>query len=281
VRLLTADLLDGTQAYVLAWREHATRRIRILGVARHPTGEWTAQQARNLVMDLGEEAHRVKFMIRDRGAPRSAAEGRHEELKNPRHGPALSAGTRYLHTAGRWRIALTAKAARQRPADQADNPDRPAMYPGGARHLPPVDLHRHRASRSDHADASDSADVSEPAASGRARPRHGPPDAVVRDVQRQGLPEHQVLRAAARDRPQPSARRLDDTTGRCSASDTTATATATAAGRSGVSTVTTLMICSAMPALTTLAFLIGAAARLPRRTRPDQEESRRPCRRSP
>jgi putative transposase len=64
----TADLLDGTQAYVLAVIEHATKRIRILGVTLHPTGEWTAQQARNLVMDLGEEAHRVKFMIRDRGS---------------------------------------------------------------------------------------------------------------------------------------------------------------------------------------------------------------------
>ena len=34
----TADLLDGTQAYVLAVIEHASRRIRILGVTLHPTG---------------------------------------------------------------------------------------------------------------------------------------------------------------------------------------------------------------------------------------------------
>ena len=47
----TADLLDGTQAYVLAVIEHATRRIRIRGVTLHPTGEWSAQQARNLVME--------------------------------------------------------------------------------------------------------------------------------------------------------------------------------------------------------------------------------------
>ena len=39
----------------------------------HPTGDWTAQQARNLVMDLGEQAHRVKFMIRDRGSNFTAA----------------------------------------------------------------------------------------------------------------------------------------------------------------------------------------------------------------
>ena len=30
--------------------------------------QWTAQQARNLLMDLGEQAEQVKFMIRDRGS---------------------------------------------------------------------------------------------------------------------------------------------------------------------------------------------------------------------
>jgi putative transposase len=69
----TADLLDGTQAYILAVIEHATRRIRILGVTLHPTGAWTTQQARNLIMDLGDQAHLVKFMIRDRGSNYTAA----------------------------------------------------------------------------------------------------------------------------------------------------------------------------------------------------------------
>ena len=67
------DLLDGTQAYVLTVIEHATRRTRILGLTPHPTGEWTVQQARNLLMDLGDQAHRAKFMIRDRGSNFTAA----------------------------------------------------------------------------------------------------------------------------------------------------------------------------------------------------------------
>jgi putative transposase len=69
----TLDLLEGTSAYVLAVIEHATGRIRILGMTAPPDNAWPTQQARNLLMDLDAPAESIKFQIRDRDTKSTAA----------------------------------------------------------------------------------------------------------------------------------------------------------------------------------------------------------------
>ena len=52
--------------YVLFFIELDTRRVHVAGVTANPDGAWVTQQARNLLLVLGERGRRVRFLLRDR-----------------------------------------------------------------------------------------------------------------------------------------------------------------------------------------------------------------------
>ena len=69
--ILAADFVHVDTAllrrlYALIVIEHGTRRVHLAGITANPDGPWTAQAARNVLMDLGQRATSVKFLIRDR-----------------------------------------------------------------------------------------------------------------------------------------------------------------------------------------------------------------------
>jgi putative transposase len=59
--------------YVLFALKVGDRYLHVLGVTGHPDGPWTTQQARNLVMDLGDHAARPRFLVRDRAGQFTAS----------------------------------------------------------------------------------------------------------------------------------------------------------------------------------------------------------------
>ncbi len=83
--------------YVLVFIHHDTRLVRIAGVTAKPVADWVTQQARNLSMELAEQANPVKFLIRDRDTKFTpsfdtvfAAEGT-RAIKSPVRAPRANA----------------------------------------------------------------------------------------------------------------------------------------------------------------------------------------------
>src|SRR4029077_11302906 len=59
--------------YVAFVIELQTRRVHLLGITRHPTGQWATQLARNLAVELKEAGSRFTYLIRDRDTKFTAA----------------------------------------------------------------------------------------------------------------------------------------------------------------------------------------------------------------
>jgi putative transposase len=71
----TVDTVLPQRVYVFFCVELSTRTVHVLGATWCPTGPWVAQQARNVLGDLGERAGQFRYLIRDRDAKYTASLG--------------------------------------------------------------------------------------------------------------------------------------------------------------------------------------------------------------
>ena len=69
------DTVSCAAFYVLVVVEHG-RRLHLGGITAHPTGAWVSQQARNLLMDLGDRGEQFRFGRGTRCAPPTSFAGR-------------------------------------------------------------------------------------------------------------------------------------------------------------------------------------------------------------
>jgi putative transposase len=93
--------------YCLLVMEVGSRYVHILGVTASPDGPWTVQQARNLLMDLGDRAADFRSLARDRAGQFTEAFGAVladagiEAVKIPPRSPRAKPRVAYCTSLGR------------------------------------------------------------------------------------------------------------------------------------------------------------------------------------
>jgi putative transposase len=65
VDFVHVDTVFLRRIYALIVVEHGTRRAHLAGITANPTGAWTVQAARNVLMDLGKRVDTLTFVLRD------------------------------------------------------------------------------------------------------------------------------------------------------------------------------------------------------------------------
>jgi putative transposase len=160
------DTVLPRRIYALIVTGHGTRRVHLAGITAHPDGPWTTQAARNFLMDPGQRAASVTFLIRDRAgqftdsldavfqadgiriltSPPQAPRAKRHLRKDHRH--AAPRGPR--PAANRQRAPLTPGADRIPRHYNAARPHRALgqLAPGQAHTRPPqINLAEHRIRR--------------------------------------------------------------------------------------------------------------------------------------
>lgn len=69
----TVETVTLQTLYVLFFIELGTRRVHLAGCTAHPNRAWVTQQARQLVWELTDTAHPMRFLIHDRDAKFTAS----------------------------------------------------------------------------------------------------------------------------------------------------------------------------------------------------------------